>query len=625
MDRGTLPVVAFVGAGPRVTSVLERLSANACAAGSGPIEIHVIDPHPPGAGRIWRRAQSRLLWMNSVARDVTLFTDESVAIDGPRRPGPTLAQWIAGPGAGRLAANGIDPATTALGGDDFVPREVAGHYLAWAFDRAAAALPAGSRVHRHADRAVEVTDDVEGRQRIRLANRPSVVADVVVLAQGYLDRSPEPDQEKLAEHARRTGATYLPPGYTADLDLSALGAGQPVLVRGFGLAFIDLMVLLTQGRGGRYDTDADGTLRYRPSGAEPQVIVGSRRGVPYHAKLGYPSASTEPSLPEYLPRPGSFAAGGYDYQRDLWPLIDAELRTVHYRRLFTAHRERTRGGWPELRAALESGGPAAAEHLRRQVPDPRDRFDVALLDRPLAGRRWSDQHTAELAVRDHIRDDLRRRADPAYSADRAVFDRLLTVYGTLAAMTAAGAVSTADRVRHVEGDFHSLFSFLASGPPPRRLAELLALNEAGVVRFAGPDLRITPVHAGFAASTPAAPGSWTAGTLVDARLPRTDASAVTDPLLRGLLDTGELAHGDGKLLADNGARAVRADGSAHPRRYLLGPSVAGSAGSAGFARPGFNAPSLRQNDAVARDMLAQLLAAADRPAIRRAPVLAGSH
>ena len=45
-------------------------------------------------------------------------------------------------------------------------------------------------------------------------------------------------------------------------------------------------------------------------------------------------------------------------------------------------------------------------------------------------------------------------------------------------------------MRHVEGHFHGLFSFLASGPPPRRLAELLALHRAGIVRFLGPHLEL---------------------------------------------------------------------------------------------------------------------------------------
>src|SRR5262249_19322328 len=83
-----------VGAGPGRTSLLERLVANAPElAGATSIDVHVIDPHPPGAGRVWRHAQSPLLWMNSMVEDVTMFTDASVVCDGPIVPGPDLAEW----------------------------------------------------------------------------------------------------------------------------------------------------------------------------------------------------------------------------------------------------------------------------------------------------------------------------------------------------------------------------------------------------------------------------------------------------------------------------------------------------------------------------------------------------
>ena len=81
--------IAIVGAGPRGTGVLERLLARRSDA---ELHIHVVDPFPPGAGRIWRSSQPPLLWMNSVAADVTMFTDDTTVVDGPIRPGPTLAQ-----------------------------------------------------------------------------------------------------------------------------------------------------------------------------------------------------------------------------------------------------------------------------------------------------------------------------------------------------------------------------------------------------------------------------------------------------------------------------------------------------------------------------------------------------
>ncbi|MFF3144277.1 FAD/NAD(P)-binding protein, partial [Streptomyces sp. NPDC057927] len=92
---GTTPAVdvalAVVGAGPRGTSVLERLCASApeLLPPGARLTVHMVDPSPPGPGRVWRTAQSPHLLMNTVASQVTLFTDDSVDCSGPVRPGPS--------------------------------------------------------------------------------------------------------------------------------------------------------------------------------------------------------------------------------------------------------------------------------------------------------------------------------------------------------------------------------------------------------------------------------------------------------------------------------------------------------------------------------------------------------
>src|SRR5690606_7258429 len=156
------------------------------------------------------------------------------------------------------------------------------------------------------------------RQVVTLDDGQRLEADVVVLAQGYLDREATPAEQELADRATAHGLTYLPPGYTADLDLSVLPAGQPVLVRGFGLAFIDLMVLVTLGRGGHF-TGQGTDLVYHTSGAEPVLWVGSRRGVPYHAKLGYQGANA-PVPPRYFTVEWlNRSSRVLDYRTELWP------------------------------------------------------------------------------------------------------------------------------------------------------------------------------------------------------------------------------------------------------------------------------------------------------------------
>jgi hypothetical protein len=88
--------LVVVGAGPRATGLLERIAANAPELWSGERElrIHLVDPHPPGPGRIWRHEQSPLLRMNSMAEDVSMFTDESATIDGPVRQGRSFPRRV---------------------------------------------------------------------------------------------------------------------------------------------------------------------------------------------------------------------------------------------------------------------------------------------------------------------------------------------------------------------------------------------------------------------------------------------------------------------------------------------------------------------------------------------------
>jgi hypothetical protein len=308
-----------------------------------------------------------------------------------------------------------------------------------------------------------------------------------------------------------------------------------------------------------------------------------------------------------------------DFHTDLWPLVVKELTAAHYRELFNAHSDRTNLPWAQFEAILEASDVTSArftQQVVKAVSDPADRFDLAAIDRPFAGFRFADRETWERALVGYLEADLERRADPRHSADAAVFEALLGVYQVLAFAVVSGRLSPRDRIRDLEGRFHGLFSFLASGPPPRRLREVLALHDAGTIRFLGPEahVRLDRERSAFVGASPAVPGEIVTTALVDAFLPTVDVLASTDPVVRHLLGRGDLAVedlggydgeplGSGQLLADVDCRAIRADGSVHERRLLLGPSVSGSAGSAGFARPGYNGAGLRQNDRVARHLL----------------------
>ena len=77
-----------------------------------------MDSSPPGAGRVWRTDQSRNPLMNTVATQVTVFTDHTVVMRGPVRPGPSLADWagrLRGTAASREYADWVHPPASGAG------------------------------------------------------------------------------------------------------------------------------------------------------------------------------------------------------------------------------------------------------------------------------------------------------------------------------------------------------------------------------------------------------------------------------------------------------------------------------------------------------------------------------
>ncbi|MEU1486092.1 FAD/NAD(P)-binding protein [Streptomyces sp. NPDC005752] len=598
------PVLVVIGGGPRGTGVIERIAANAAELyGDRPLDIHLVDPYPPGGGRIWRQDQSPLLRMNSMAEDVTMFTDDTVQLDGPVRPGPALHTWAADVREGRteVAADpGVLDEIHHLGDQDFPSRRLQSAYLRWVYEQTLAALPPGITVHEHTGCALRLSGPRGGRQRVRIQGRSEpLVADLVVLTVGHLDARPDAEQQELTAFAARHGLVHLPPDFTADTDLTALPAGEPVLVRGFGLAFVDLMVLLTEGRGGRYE---NGT--YVPSGKEPVLYVGSRRGVPYHSKIGYTWQGERPPLPRHF-GPAQVAdvlgrPGPVDFRRDLWPLVTKELGHAHYHRLFTAHPGRTamdREDFEEKYAAAGPGSPELAALIASAVPDPADRLDLDALDHPLDGVRHTSYDALQDGLRAYIAADLERRHDPRHSPDLAVFLGLLSVYGQLTGLGDIGAW------------WHGFFSHLASGPPGPRLRQLLALSQAGVVRFLGADMTVEAdeEQGVFRGRSATVPGTYTeARVLVEARLPDPSLRRTRSPLLSGLYEDGAAGTGSGLLSVDPAdGRILDRDGRPHPRRFALGPCTTARSSGA-FTRPRTGGPAFRQNDATARTALAFL-------------------
>jgi hypothetical protein len=610
-------VVVMVGAGPRGVSFLERLSANiALLPADRRIDVHLVDPFAPGPGRVWRHEQSPLLRMNSMAEDVTMFLDDSVRCEGPIVRGPSMAQWAA---RARAEAADVDPELAALTGRTFPTRRMASRYLSWFFDHVRESLPDRVRVYVHADTVRRVTGPQDGQQQVWLTGTAEpLAADVVVFTIGHLDAETHGPERELADFADRHGRYYLPPAYTADVDLDGIPAGEPLLVRGLGLAFIDLMVLLTEGRGGEFRTEPDGSLAYLPSGREPLLYAGSRRGVPYHAKIGYGLAGDRPPLPMFFTpdvvRSLIASHDRLDFREHVWPLVAKETAWGYYAKF-----DRLAMPWPEFAgryAALDWDSGDMRALVAAAVPDPADRLDIEALDHPLRGLWFDDPDRLQEYLREYVRADLARRNDPAYGADLGAFLALLSCYGQMPAIIASGRLDPASRRDGLEGWWVGFFNFYASGPPGDRLERLLALSRAGVVRFLGAGMWVEcdERRGLFVAGSASTGQTVTARALAEARLPKATVLHTANDLLRAMRDeaTGVeeiLADGNGSgLLLASGVDGRLVDGGpdterrAHRRRFALGPFTTVRTAAA-FSRPNTNAPSFRYNDAAARAVL----------------------
>ncbi|GGT66055.1 FAD/NAD(P)-binding protein [Streptomyces purpureus] len=631
--------VCIVGAGPRGLSVLERLCANERHAPTRTsLTVHVVDPAAPGAGAVWRTEQSRHLLMNTVASQVTVYTDDSARIEGPIEPGPSLYEWarelavLADAGA---SSDAYDAATLAearrLGPDSYPTRAFYGRYLHDSFQRVVARAPRHITVRVHRTRAVAMADThgvPGGPQGVRLEDGTRLNRlDGVVLAQGHVPAKLTAREARTASLARIHNLTYVTPGNPADLDLGGIGPGQHVLLRGLGLNFFDHMALFTVGRGGSFE-ERDGKLVYRPSGREPRLFASSRRGVPYHArgenqKGAYGRYLPQLLTPEFIAdlRRRSVDGERVNFSQDLWPLISREVESVYYGTLLESlgrgvEREEFTGRY--LGLDDESGRAALiAEYGIAEA----ERWDWEQLSRPYGEREFASRGEFRTWLLAHLaRDVAEARAGNVDGPLKAALDVLRDLRNEVRLAVDHGGLEGNSHRDDLEGWYTPLNGFLSIGPPASRIEEMIALIEAGVLEVTGPgtQIRLDAAAPSFVAASSAVPGPPVrASVLIEARLPEPDLRRTQDPLMLHLLNTDQAApyripgscgtsyETGGLAVTERPYRVIDGRGRPHPRRFAYGvPTESVHWVTAAGIRPGVDSVTLGDSDAIARALCA---------------------
>ncbi|MFC3994742.1 FAD/NAD(P)-binding protein [Nocardiopsis sediminis] len=627
--------VVAVGAGPRGVALVERLAARV-PDGDPPVRVALIDAVEIGAGATWRTDQSPLLLNNTYSAHTTIFTDPSTPMSGPVVPGPDLVEWARDPHAPLGRPAWVAEEAAAIEPWSYPSRRLQGVYYREQLARAAS----GGRVRVTGilGTATDVTAAAGGdRRTVRLADGREVTGTVVVLAQGMVQGARSARTTALVEAARAEGLVYVEPGMPAERDWDAVPAGETVLVAGLGANFFDVVALLTEGRGGRFEPAGDpgrpARLRYLPSGREPLLVAGSRRGLPYRSKAVYPDGFPPRYRPE-IATPEWFAEVArtplQDFRTAVWPRLAQEFAWAHLSTLLAHHPEALRPGTAAgpLRDRLAAAPAGDIDRIVADtVTDPRWHLAVERLDRPdpagpLSAEDW-DRWVAHYVDREL--DTIHR---PLEHPRNAVNRAMAVLRGHVARLVRSGAIEGRSVVRDVEGWFMPLGLALASGPPPGRTAQVLSLVDAGLLAFLGEDsaIEFDPGVPGepAGAAGPAFTGRSAvrrppvrARAFIETRMSKGKVSVTADPLLRSLLDSGRARlhsrpNADGTRTHDasidvtpEGFHPVDADGAADERIVVLGiPAEGVQPGSAIGATPGVPSPLLAGADAAAAHVLA---------------------
>lgn len=304
--------------GPKGLYGLERLLANLAPLENAPeIEIHLFNRTESfGAGEVYDPEQPAYLLMNYANGHISMWHSERIPAVVPTTY--TLVEW--------LKKNHYP----ASGADDVSPRFLVGKYLQEGFEALVKHAPKFVKIYKHVGEVADIaplgnrytlTVSTDGSQR-RLRG-----IDEILVASGHprVQAKPFPDLDHSVDFV-----------YPIPSKLAKINPGELVAMKGLGLTFVDAVLGLTEGRGGRFSENSQGDLVYSPSGKEPQKIFPfSKSGLPmmprgntYPPKIYEPIFFTQENLTQ-----GRNPSTKYDFEKEVLPWMEREYKWVYYSKL----------------------------------------------------------------------------------------------------------------------------------------------------------------------------------------------------------------------------------------------------------------------------------------------------
>ncbi|MFV0558827.1 MAG: FAD/NAD(P)-binding protein [Enterococcus sp.] len=603
--------IIIVGAGPRGLHLVERLVHNQ----NQKLALHLFDPTGIG-GTIWRQDQSDDLLMNSISCQVTLFTDDSLHGSGKIVPGPNLFTW----------SQELAPAFFAnyppklrekclqlaqnLGPNDCCPRYFYGEYQRWFFTELLKKQSEDLTITYHQTAVSNLRPKNTGWEVI--SDQVVIDADCVLLALGHLPLALTTEEQKLAAYANKHHLFYQQPSNPADVSIEQIPPKENVILRGLGLTFFDYIGRLFLERGGRF-IETNGQLQYYASGQEVHLIVGSRRGLPYHARGKNEKALGEQVVPHFLTSEElkSWTAKPGNSQHFLQALRH-ELEYVYYTKLLAENHTP-----PEQIQHFQ-------ERFLQNPDDPGVLQEFAMTKEEQLN--WDQlfyptvkkDETYHQFIRHYLQKDIMEASKGTLNGPLvAAFDALKDLRAPVHFIVDHQLLLPEEYLQDFWGNFVKFNGFLSIGPPLIRIRQLLALLEAGFITFIPGPLQTKTVAHHFEVGTPHNPMTYRADYLIEARIPSNDIRYSQSALIKNLVHqkliqpyhlmiNGREEH-FGAIDIDPNTHLVKVNSQqTHPNLYCYGIPVEGLEFlTAVSSRPGTNPRVISQANQIALHVLAQ--------------------
>ena len=469
--------IGIIGLGPRGLSVLERCIAYFKELSLYNIDLYLFDPQEPGAG-CHDALQPGYFLVNTVASQITQFSDESVRNAGPIQSGPSFYEWI--------VINKKIPEADLLP-NAYYSRALFGEYLTSVFHYLLELCPKQINIFHHREMVEDMLENNDATWRLSAGGNFFDV-DYLYLTTGHGTKKTSPADMDMINNVQKLRGinpllTVINNPYPVVDKLRHINKKHAVLVEGAGLTACDIIAELTTGRGGKFSSENNKSI-YQPSGSEPEIFLYSRTGIPLSARaINQKSVSGQ-----YKPKFMTFEAINalkvknhqLDFEQQVMPLLQLELSYVYYCTLINnqynlATEKKFSNEYINAKSAI------MREKIVNKFVTKDSLFSWEKLLNPVP--KIFDQAEFTAWLYDYLNEDIQNALQGNIDNPlKAACDVLRDIRDIIRSAVDFGGLTEASHKKFIN-HFVPIMNRLAVGPPKARINEWIALMEVGILHF----------------------------------------------------------------------------------------------------------------------------------------------